>query len=181
MRSALARRWWVLAACALGAAVTVFALASARPAPYVATATVGVPVVAPADIGDRAAQAQAVAALLRADPAVASAAGGDLRVIAVEDETTLSLVVRAPDAPRAVAGAHAAARRVTSGGARGVPAGTLVAVDVPDRATLDGTGRPEAALVAAVLGLVAGAIAVGWRERTLTAADRAGASNLRAW
>lgn len=180
MASALARRWWVLAACALGAAVTVFALASARPAPYVATATVGVPVVAPADIGDRAAQAQAVAALLRADPAVASA-GGELRVIAVEDETTLSLVVRAPDAARAVAGARAAAGRVTSGGARGVPAGTLVAVDVPDQATLDGTGRAEAALVAAVLGLVAGAIAVGWRERTLTAADRAGASNLRAW
>ena len=40
----------------------------------------------------------------------------------------------------------------------------LVAVDVPDRATLDGTGRAEAALVAAVLGLVAGAIAVGWRR-----------------
>ena len=67
MRTTLARRWWVLALCVIGAALGAFAMASARPAPYVATAVVGVPVAAPADIGDRAAQAQAAAALLRAD------------------------------------------------------------------------------------------------------------------
>src|SRR4051794_14422949 len=107
MVAVLARRWWALALGALAGAVIAFALATLRPAPYVATAVVGVPVAAPADIGDRAAQAQAVAALLRADPAVAAAAGRDLRVLAVEDETTISLLVRADDADEAPAKAPA--------------------------------------------------------------------------
>ena len=165
MVAVLARRWWVLALGALAGAAIAFALATIRPAPYVATAVVGVPVAAPADIGDRAAQAQAIAALLRADPNLSTVADGDVRVIAVEDETTISLQVRADEADEALFGARSLAARVTGRGAAGVPPGSLVVVESPSQASLDGTGRAEATLLGAVLGLMAAAIAVGWRER----------------
>src|SRR4051812_29830900 len=168
MVAVLARRWRVLALGALAGAAIAFAVATLRPAPYVATAVVGVPLVAPADIGDRAAQAQAAAALLRADPALASMVDGDLRVLAVEDETTISLVARADEADEALFGARAVAARVTGHGVAGVPPGSLVLVAVPDAASQDGTGRAEATLLGAVLGLLAAAIAVGWRERAAT-------------
>jgi hypothetical protein len=178
MVAVLARHWWVLAVGALAGAALAFAVATLRPAPYVATAVVGVPVAAPADIGDRAAQAQAAAALLRADPTLASAVGGDLRVLAVEDETTISLLVRADEPDEALVGARAVAARVTGQGVAGVPPGSLVVVAAPDGASLDGTGRGEVTLLGAVLGLLVAAIAVGWRERAATGANPAHLSNL---
>src|SRR4051812_50204725 len=108
MVAVLARRWWALVLGALAGAAIAFAIATLRPAPYVATAVVGVPVAAPADIGDRAAQAQAVAALLRADPAVAAGAGRDLRVPALEGGTTISPLLGGGDAGQAPAKARAA-------------------------------------------------------------------------
>ena len=60
----LLRRWWVLVACAVGAAAIALVVTELRPAPYVSSAYVAVPVGATADIGDRNAQAFAIAPLL---------------------------------------------------------------------------------------------------------------------
>ena len=76
--------------------------------------------------------------------------------------------MRGDSADDALAGARAAARLVTEQGTAAAPAGALVVVAPPEEATLDGTGRAEAVAVAALLGLVAGAIGVGWRHRALT-------------
>jgi hypothetical protein len=84
-----------------------------------------------------------------------------------------SALARRGRCPRRGAAGHVAWRRGR--------AGTLVTVDVPQQASYNGTGRGEAALAAALLGLVAGAIAVGWRERKVSSADPARVSGLRAW
>ncbi len=99
-------------------------------------------------------------------------------MLAVEDETTISLFVRAHEADEALAGARAIAARVTRQGAAGVRPGSLVVVAAPDGVSRDGTGRAEATLLGAVLGLLAAAIAVGWRQRAATGANPAHLSNL---
>lgn len=159
------RRWWVLAAGAIVAAAAALVITALRPAPYVATAEVAVPVGAAPDVGDRNAQAFAIAQVLASDVAIASRAGGDLRVTGIEDTTQINLRVQADSAEQAVRGARVAADAVVAEGTPAVPAGSLVLLALPDTATRDGTGPAEAAAVAALLGLVAGAIGVGWRHR----------------
>ena len=66
-------------------------------------------------------------------------------------------------------GADALARLVVETGTAAAPAGTLVLVAPAGEAVLDGTTPAEAAAAAALLGLVAGAIGVGWRHRAVTA------------
>jgi hypothetical protein len=161
----LMRRWWVLAACGLLAAAGALVITALRPAPYVASAYVAVPVGAAADVGDRNAQALAIAQALGSDAAVASSAGGDLQVIGTEDTTQIELRVQADSAAKAVAGARLAARSVVDAGTAAVPAGSLVVLELPETATLDGAAPAEAAVVAALLGLVAGGIGVVWRHR----------------
>lgn len=171
------QRWWVLLACSASAVAIALAITALRPAPYVSSAFVAVPVGAAVDVGDRNAQAFAIAPLLASDPAVARAAGGQLQVRGTEDTTEIELRVHAGSAGAALKGAGAVARLVTDRGTAAAPAGTLVVVAAPAEATLDGTGSAEAAAVAALFGLVAGAIGVGWRHRALLV-DPIPASNL---
>jgi hypothetical protein len=162
----LMRRWWVLAACALLAVAGALVITALRPAPYVASAYVAVPVAAAADVGDRNAQALAIAQALGSDAGVASRIGGGLQVLGTEDTTQIELRVSADSAAQAVAGARLAAATVVAGTAA-VPAGSLVVLALPGTGTRDGVSPAEAAAVAALLGLVAGAIGVGWRHRSL--------------
>lgn len=161
----LMRRRWVLGACAAIAAVAALTITVLRPAPYVASAFVAVPVGAAADVGDRNAQAFAIAEALGSDPAVEERAGGQLDVVGTEDTTQIELRAHADGAARAIAGARAAAKLAVEEGTDVVPAGSLVVLALPETAPLDGTSPAEAAAVGALLGLVAGAIGVVWRHR----------------
>ena len=137
----LLRRWWVLVACAVGAAAIALAVTELRPAPYVSSAYVAVPVGAAADIGDRDAQAFAIArAAGRRSGASPGRRAGGWRSAAREDTTEIELRVHGDSADAALQGARAAARLVTEQGTAGAPAGALVVVAAPEEATLDGTG-----------------------------------------
>jgi hypothetical protein len=170
----LLRRWWVLALCAVVAALAALAVTALRPAPYVASAFVAVPVGAAPDVGDRTAQALALAQVLGMDRSLAARVHGKLAVFGEENTTQIELHVQADTAEAALAGAREAARHVVEDGTPAAPAGSLVVLSLPDGATLDGTGRMEVTAVAVLLGLVAGAIGVGWRQRAGTSVLESG-------
>jgi hypothetical protein len=170
----LLRRWWVLGLCAVVAALAALAITALRPAPYVASAFVAVPVAAAPDVGDRTAQALALAQVLGMDRSLAARVDGKLAVFGEENTTQIELYVQADSAEAALAGAREAARHVVEDGTPAAPAGSLVVLSLPDGATLDGTGRAEVLAVAALLGLVAAAIGVGWRHRADTSVPESG-------
>ena len=177
MGATLIRQWWLLVAAGTIAAATAYVAVEARPAPYVATGAVALPLDRAATSDAQIQRAFAIAQIVVDADAVARALAdrlgepvdhvrGGYAVEAIESTTVLKLTFEASTATRAVAGVRALAATLTAPGpvAPGVPGGTLVVTRLADGASYDGIATWEAVLVAAFCGVLLGVVIAVSRE-----------------